>query len=1133
MRRLPDGSFRYSPTDLIAFLEGDFAAWCERNRAEHHSGGRGREALGGRVLAPDAKDGELELVARRGLAHEAEQLARLKTREPALVEIPRDDMALDRTRAAMQAGAPIIFQGELRAEPWMGIADFLHRVDAPSTLGRHHYEPWDTKLARSPKPYFLLQLAAYAEMLESMQGLRPERFGFVLGDGSEVTFRTADVWHYYRRLKRSFEDFQARWTVDDLPDPALDRTHGRWAESASALLEHVDDLSLIAGISRSQIVRLRDAGIDTVAQLAHLDAAPAGLRMTAASLATLRDQAAMQVATRSSGTIAWKLRPVPTEGPPRGLALLPPPSRLDVFLDLEGFPYAEGGLEYLIDATTIADDGSLAFDDWWAHDSAEERVAFERFMDWAWQRLKQDPAMHIYHYAAYERTAFSRLSTKYATREYELDQLLRHDVFVDLYTVVRQGMVIGTPSYSLKEIEHLYMPPRTGEVTSAGGSVVEYQRWLDSGEAAAWQESAILTAIREYNRVDCESMVPLRDWLLERQRESGVTWTPRADVPQEAISDREPKEVELYAAELLKRAAALPADSEERRITELLAWLLEYHRRDAKPMWWRYFERLEMDQDARAADADCLAGLVRTDRDPWPEARSHVYEYAFDPEQDTRLHEGSKVCVIADTITKVPIHTFDAANGLLTLKIGNARTLPGRCDLIPDERQDPEPIPGSIERYVRSWDEGTPSSRAVADLIARHPPRLRGDVPLMAGDQSAGAITAARAMDGTTLAIQGPPGTGKTTTGARIIAALLADGKRVGVMATGHAVILNLLEKVAEQEPGLAGRVFKVGKESDHPLVESGWMRLLDSSGAADVVARQPCVIGGTAWLFSRPEMIGTLDYLFIDEAGQVPLANAVAAGMSAENLILMGDQMQLAQPMQGDHPGESGASCLAYLLQGHSVIPDTLGIFLGTSFRMHPDVCSLISDCFYEGRLSSHTATTGNRVHVNRPDAVASGSGVVFLPVPHDGNTQGSEEEVEQIAELVDSLVQGTVTIRGGTPRALTLADILIVAPFNLQVRALRARLGSEARIGSVDKFQGQEAPVVIVSMCASTLDDAPRGPQFLLSPNRLNVAISRAQALAIVVGSPLLGDVRVRSVEELQLVSRWCRIESAGAQS
>jgi uncharacterized protein len=326
--------------------------------------------------------------------------------------------------------------------------------------------------------------------------------------------------------------------------------------------------------------------------------------------------------------------------------------------------------------------------------------------------------------------------------------------------------------------------------------------------------------------------------------------------------------------------------------------------------------------------------------------------------------------------------------------------------------------------------------------------------------------------------------------------------------------------------------VLKVGKESDHPLAVGGAMRVLDSAKAADAVAAASCVIGGTAWLFSRPEMQCALDYLFIDEAGQVPLANAVAAGMSARNLILMGDQMQLAQPTQGEHPGESGKSCLAYLLEDRAVVPDELGIFLGTSYRMHPDICGFISECFYEGRLTNHAPTAGNRVMLAAESTVPAGHGVHFVPVRHDGNAQGSEEEAEVIATLVEALLTSEVSLHGAAPRRMTLADILIVAPFNLQVRTLRARLGDGARIGSVDKFQGQEAPVVIVSMCASTLDDAPRGPQFLLSPNRLNVAISRAQALALVVGSSTLGDVRVRSVEELTLVSRWCRIEAVNGE-
>lgn len=1134
MRRLPDGSFRFSPRDLIAYLEGDFAAWCERNAAESIEGGA-RRKLGPRELTPDGPDEEMDLVKRRGIEHETAHLERLRRSVPDLVEILPAEDAHDLTLSAMQSGAPVIFQGELLAEPWMGIADFLHRVEGTSALGEHHYIPWDTKLARAAKPYFLLQLAAYAEMLEAMQGRRPERFGFVLGDGSEVTFRTAEVWHYYQRLKHEFERFQAAWTPDEVPDPTLDRSHGRWSETVQALLEHIDDLSLIAGISRSQIIRLRSAGIDTVVELATLPPDARIPRLTPTTLATLREQAAMQVRTRTTGTIAWAFRPSDPEQPRRGLALLPPPSAQDIFLDLEGFPYAEGGLEYLIGATTIEPDGSTAFHDWWAHDSVQEKAAFEGFVDWAWARLTANPSLHIYHYAAYERTAFSRLSTKYATREYELDQMLRHDVFVDLFTVVRQGMVIGTPSYSLKEIEHLYMGARTEEVSSAGGSVVAYQKWLDSGEEESWQSSPLLAAIRDYNEVDCDSMVPLRDWLLDRQREAGVEWIPLADAEQTAISDREPSETERFAAELLAHATALDAESEEHRITQLLAWLLEYHRRDDKPMWWQYFEWLKQTDEQLYDDATCLSGLVRTTREPWAEKRSLVYEYAFDADQETRLHAGSKVHVLGGGITKLEIRNCDGANGRLTLKIGNTKSLPERCNLIPDAFVSAKAITESIERYVRKWATGQSSASAIDDLIARRPPRLvgRDGGPLLVGDDvTAGAITAVRAMDHTTLAIQGPPGTGKTTTGAWIIAALLADGKRIGVMATGHAVILNLLDKLLEQEPSLAGSVFKVGKEKNHPSVESGALTLLESAAAADVIARHPCVIGGTAWLFSRPEMAGTLDYLFIDEAGQVPLANAIGGGMSAHNLILMGDQMQLAQVTQGAHPGESGASCLSYLLQQHAVIPDDLGIFLGTSYRMHPEVCGFISECFYEGRLTHHEPTAGNRVILPDGTALPAGHGVHFLPVQHTGNTQGSEEEVEQIATLVTALLAGSVSLRGATPRPMTAADILIVAPFNLQVRALRARMGDGIRIGSVDKFQGQEAPVVIVSMCASTLDDAPRGPEFLLSPNRLNVAISRAEALAIVVGSPNLGNVRVRSVQELRLVNTWCRVEAMNGE-
>jgi predicted RecB family nuclease len=1132
VQRLRDDSYRFSPKDLIAYLEGDFAAWCERRHAEHGHNDASAGSSDG-AFVPDLPDEEMNLVIRRGLEHEARHLAGLRSRETGLVEIPRGDGAYEATRRAMQDGAPVIFQGELRADPWMGIADFLHRMDGPCTLGAHFYEPWDTKLARSAKPYFLLQLCAYVDMLESMQGRRPDRFGFILGDGTEAPFRTVDVWHYYRRLKRSFETFQAEWKEDAPPDPGLDRTHGRWSGCAEKLLSDRDDLSLVAGITRSQIVRLRDHGINTLTCLATIGVASVP-RMTAATFGTLKAQAAMQLASRTRGSLQWGYRAADAERPRRGLALLPPSSPNDVFFDIEGFPFAPGGLEYLFGAVTV-DGGTSTFHDWWAHDAVQEKRAFEQFVGWAYARWKADPTLHIYHYAAYERSALKRLMGTYATREHEIDQFLIHDVLVDLYPIVTQSVVIGSPSYSLKQVERLYMGRRSGDVVSAGGSVVEYQLWLDEQESPDPAESPILGRIRSYNEVDCASTVGLRDWLLARQTDTGSQWLPPAAPDDDADQPNIPSPAEELASRLLARAENEEEGSEARRITSLLAWLLEFHRREEKPWWWRYFERMGATEEALYNDADCLAGLVRTETPLRAIKKSMGYEYRFDPDQETKLRDGDS-CAIAGTEDETCVieRFVDRDAGLIELKVGPKRTLPDWLSLVPKDLITTTPLRESILRFVSRWCDEPRYHPALADLIERRPPRLTGEPSTLRVDEARDitpqAIHAARRLDRSTLCIQGPPGTGKTTVAAEIILALVGDGKRVGIVANSHQVILNLLAKIAERgdERGLTPALLKVGGEADHPLIAGGRVQHIDSKAARDAIAVGPVVIGGTAWLFSRPELEGSLDYLFIEEAGQLCLANAVAVGPAAANLILLGDQMQLAQPTQGSHPGESGLSVLEYVLQGHATVPQELGIFLRQSYRMHPDVCRLISEAYYDSRLGSAPNTASNRVIGAAMTSIGIEAGVRFIPVEHFGCTQDSDEEVCAIESLVKELLECAVAVKGLAARPIRLDDILIVAPFNMQVRALKQRLGAAARVGSVDKFQGQEAPVVIVSMCASTLDDAPRGAGFLLSRNRLNVAISRAQALAAVVGSGRLGDVRVMSVEEMQLVSGWCRLEN-----
>ena len=288
--------------------------------------------------------------------------------------------------------------------------------------------------------------------------------------------------------------------------------------------------------------------------------------------------------------------------------------------------------------------------------------------------------------------------------------------------------------------------------------------------------------------------------------------------------------------------------------------------------------------------------------------------------------------------------------------------------------------------------------------------------------------------------------------------------------------------------------------------------------------------------MFSRPELEQKFDYLFVDEAGQFSLANVIATGCCAKNIVLVGDQMQLSQPTLGTHPGESGKSALEYYLQGHQTIRPEMGVLLNETYRMHPKICRFISDAFYESRLHSHPKTVKQKIlfSTNQSDALIKEAGTVFLPIAHEGNRQASEEEAEMIERLVNKLVgQSFFDAQHDRTRPLLLDDVLVVAPFNMQVRMLRQRLGGQARVGTVDKFQGQEAPVVIVSMCASSLEEAPRGASFLLDPNRLNVAISRAQALAIVIASPALTVAKCQSIQEMKLANTFCwLVESAREQ-
>jgi uncharacterized protein len=690
---------------------------------------------------------------------------------------------------------------------------------------------------------------------------------------------------------------------------------------------------------------------------------------------------------------------------------------------------------------------------------------------------------------------------QHATREEEIDLLLRGEVFVDLFRVVRQGVRVSEESYSLKKIETFFQPARDGAITDGGSSIVAYEEWLETGD------QQILDDIGAYNRVDCESTWRLRDWLEARRVEAGAVERPAlksgaASEQQTAYED----EVAELAEEL---TTGVPSDREQRSDEQharwLLAQLLSWHRREAKPDWWAHFNRLAMTEEDLVDDTDSIGGMTYGGVVDTVKA-SVVHEHRFPPEQEHKLKVGKTPI---DPRTDKPAGTIvhlDSAAGVVHLKRAAASDAPTPTALIPEKPFDNSAMRTALQRLghwvVANGIDAPGPWRAARDLLLRRPPHAGPSV----------------------LPVQGPPGSGKTYTGARMVLDLVRDGKRVGVSALSHKAIGNLLIEIADaaREAGQRVSILQKAGEGDecgHPAVAGTDTNPEVVRALAEGEAQ---VVGGTQWLWARPELAGAIDVLVVDEAGQLSLADVVAMGGATTQLVLLGDPQQLAQPAKGTHPEGAGVSALEHLLGEHATIPEGSGMFLETTWRMHPDVCDFVSAMFYDGRLASHPSCA---TQVVGDGPWASGTGLRWAPVPHTGNRVTADEEVAEVAHGVQALLGRPFTDRHGATRALSLDDILVVAPYNAHVARLQEALPEGARVGTVDKFQGQEAPVVIFTMATSSSDDLPRGLDFLLSLNRLNVAISRAQALAVLVFSPALLEVNVRSVQQLILANALCR--------
>ncbi|HET9326691.1 MAG TPA: TM0106 family RecB-like putative nuclease [Candidatus Eisenbacteria bacterium] len=1089
-------------------------------------------AARGQIEPPRWKRPGLDALRERGMAHERAYLAHLDGQGLSWARAGEvDSVGAAWTLEAMKAGVDVIVQAPLGEGRFRGRADVLRKVDRPSALGAWSYEPVDTKLARETRAGTILQLVLYADLLQPLQGIHPERLHVVSPrSGFEPeSFRVEDFLAYYRWVRRRLEAAVDAPQTEAYPEPVPHCDLCRWWPRCDRKRHDDDHLSIVAGISRLQRRELEARGISTLESLASL-ALPlpwSPRRGTRRGYERVREQARVQLEGRREGRRRYELLDL---APDQGLARLQAPSPGDLFLDLEGDPYVgEHGIEYLFGLAFQGSQGEPVYVCEWATNADEERTAFERLIDTIMIHWDRDPDLHVFHYGAYDPAALRRLMGRYARREREVDRLLRAGRFVDLLPIVRQTLRASVEHYSIKDLEPFFGFSRTLPLREASWHRSAIEHSLELGGLGGIDPDA-RHAVEAYNRDDCVSAMRLRDWLeglrSERIRGGAEIARPVAvedGAPNPDLDERE-RRTQALAARL---ASGVPADRDgrtrEQNARSLLADLLEWHRREEKAPWWEYFRLRDLTDDELMDERSAIAGLEFVG--PIVNGGRKLERYAFPP-QETQVREEDE------------LHTRLGKAG----EVAAMHLEKGLVDILRPRRAEGTPLVAAfrhkmihngtlaaalfrIGQWVDEHGIDAPGAyRAGRDLLLGLPPRLRAGASLEGG---AGAIVdAARRvgmdLDQGTLVIQGPPGAGKTYTSAHMICDLVAAGRRVGISAQSHKVIRNLLLAVLAaaasngQSVPCLQKVRKPSDDEDVPeTTENEPVRRALEEGSVKVA-------GGTAWMWSREEFHEAVDVLFVDEAGQMSLANALACSQGARSLVLVGDPQQLEQPIQGSHPEGSGVSALEHVLGGHKTLPADRGLFLDETWRLHPTICAFTSEQFYEGRLRSRPSLERQAIDTPR----LTGAGLWFLPVEHQGNTTASVEEVAAAKALVEDLLSGSSTWTDADgSRPLTLDDVLVVAPYNAQVADLLRALPGGARVGTVDRFQGQEAPVVIVSMATSSPEDAPRGMEFLYSLDRLNVATSRAKAACILIASPRLFEPDCGSPRQMQLANAFCR--------
>ncbi len=1112
-----DQAFQLSPSDITNHLG-----------CKHLTNLNKRSAMG-EMDKPDWTDPHTALLQQKGQEHEDAYLAHLKAMGKSVEEL--QNKPYDELHKALRRGAEVITQPTFREGVWFGRADFLIRKEGKSDLGDYHYEVQDTKLAQNTRATTILQLCLYSEILGKLQGRDPEKL-FVVKPGADFpteAYQFAEFRAYYNLVKAKLQAAVAD-PPETQPLPVAKCGECAWWKHCDRQWHEADHLSLIAGIRSGQLKELENQSFETLEAYASFDQPyrdkPA--KGNPLTYDKIHGQAQIQLKGRREERLLHELLDIEDQ---RGLHRLPAPSKGDIYFDIEGDHfYEDGGMEYLLG--WVCKEGSdYRYHPLWARNRKEEKAAFQQFIDTIMARWEKYPDMYIYHYAPYEPGAMKRLAMRHATREEEVDKLLRAERFIDLYRVIRESLQASVESYSLKEMEQFTDYERKAPLQESAAARRRFGTALEL-DAMDQIPQADYDLIADYNEDDCWATLYLHQWI-EDIYQQAVADGHKLTRPENKTGDASDK-VDEMGDEARKLFDALTSDipeepkdrSKEQKARWLLAHMIEYWRRENKNQWWEYFRLHELEVDELLDDRDGIAYLTFESREQ-DGNKLPIDHYSF-PGQEVAIGEGDEVVEpMGETIGKVV--AISTEKGWVRIKKRKVSKDIHPAAVHIRDIFDNQLLQSALYRFAQEiiqhgftrnghYDAGK-------DLLLRQPPNLSENTILRQEEETPkdAAVRIAPLLQNAILPIQGPPGTGKTYTGAHMILHLWQQNQKIGVTAVSHKAIQNLLLKVKEE-----GEKAKIeppcAHKGDVPKDKQDQIKELDSNDAALEAATQSKVVGATAFVWAREEAQGVLDYLFVDEAGQMALSYVLALSGCARNIILLGDPQQLEQPQQGAHPEGADVSALSHLLEeGHPTILPDKGLFLDTTWRLPPDITSYTSEIFYENRLKAHPDLSQQQIQGHGPWA---GSGLRFLPVAHEGNQNQSPEEVEAIAALVSDILAANLRWqdREGKTQPIGPTDILIVAPYNSQVNALKDRLPHQ-RIGTVDKFQGQEAPIVIYSMTSSSPEDAPRGMGFLYSPNRLNVATSRAQCLCILVASPQLLEPDCHSIDQMRWANALCR--------